>query len=161
MSFLVIHAKRRTRFEISGQRSTSQAYWVTLALKGLNSVNLATIKKQKLKCKNSYSYVATATTIRFNSQFPRSPDAAFGGLIGWLFNRKCKFSCRIMSNIANCRKHNYFSDVDGIDIVTLRLWKFSDVSSRHTAGIAGDDIMFLILVAHVMIMTYALNPVIV
>ena len=66
-----------------------------------------------------------------------------------------------MGNIANYRKHNYFSDVDVIDNVTLRLWKFSDVCSRYTAGIAGDDIMFHILVAYVMMITYALNPVMV
>ena len=34
----------------------------------------------------------------------------------------------------------------GIDNVTLRLWKFSDFCSRHTVGVAGDDIMFHILV---------------
>ena len=37
-------------------------------------------------------------------------------------------------------------DCDGIDNVTLRLWKFSDYCSGHTVGIAGDDIMFNILV---------------
>ena len=36
--------------------------------------------------RNSYSYVATATKIRFHFQFPRYPDAAFGGYIGWLLN---------------------------------------------------------------------------
>ena len=69
---------------MAGQRSTSQAYWVTLAL---------------------------------------------------------------ISNIANYLKYNYFWDCDGIDNVTLRLWKFSDFCSRHTVGVAGDDIMFQILVA--------------
>ena len=64
-----------TLFEIPGQRSTSQAYWVTLAL---------------------------------------------------------------ICNIAN------FWDCDGIDNVTLR--KLSDFCSRHTVGVAGDDIMFHILV---------------
>ena len=72
-----------TFFEIASQRSTSQAYWVTLAL---------------------------------------------------------------ISNIANYLKYNYFWDCDGIDNVTLRLWKFSDFYSRHIAGVAGDDIMFHILV---------------
>ena len=72
-----------TLFEIAGQRSTSQAYWVTLAL---------------------------------------------------------------ISNIANYLKYSYFIDCDGIDNVTLRLWKFSDFCSRHTVGVAGDDIMFHILV---------------
>ena len=83
----VIHAKRRsqwiTLFEIAGQRSTLQAYWVTLAL---------------------------------------------------------------ISNIANYLKYNYFWDCDGIDNVTLRLSKFSDFCSRHTVAVAGDDIMFHILV---------------
>ena len=37
-------------------------------------------------------------------------------------------------------------DCDGIDNVTLRLWKFSDFCSRHTVGVAGDDIMFHIIV---------------
>ena len=39
-------------FEIAGQRSTSQAYWVTSDLNNRNSVNLGVIKiKQKMKCK--------------------------------------------------------------------------------------------------------------
>ena len=72
-----------TLFDIASQRSTSQAYWVTMAL---------------------------------------------------------------ISNIANYLKYNYFWDCDDIDNVTLRLWKFSDFCSRHTVGVAGDDIMFHILV---------------
>ena len=52
----------------------------------------------------------------------------------------------LISNIANCLKYNYFWDCDGIDNVTLRLWKFSDFCSRHIVGVAGDDIMFHILV---------------
>ena len=76
-----------TLFEIASQRSTSQAYWVMLAL---------------------------------------------------------------ISNIANYLKYNYFLDCDGIDDVTftLRLWRFSDFCSRQTVGVAGDDIMFHILVSH-------------
>ena len=72
-----------TLFEIASQWSTSQAYWMTLAL---------------------------------------------------------------ISNIANYLKYNYFLDCDGIDNVTLRLWKFCDFCSRHIVGVAGDDIMFHILV---------------
>ena len=53
----------------------------------------------------------------------------------------------LINNIANYLKYNYFLDCDGIDNVTLRLWKFSDFCSRHTVGVAGDDIMFHILVA--------------
>ena len=52
----------------------------------------------------------------------------------------------MMSNKANYFKNNYFLDGDGIDNVTLRLWKFSDFFTRHTVGDAGDDIMFHILV---------------
>ena len=52
----------------------------------------------------------------------------------------------LISNIANDLKYNYFLDCDGIDNVTLRLWKFSDFCSRHIVGVAGDDIMFHILV---------------
>ena len=52
----------------------------------------------------------------------------------------------LISNIANYLKYNYFWDCDGIDNVTLRLWKFSDFCSRHIVGVAGDDIMFHILV---------------
>ena len=48
--------------------------------------------------------------------------------------------------IANYLKYTYFLDCDGIDNVTLRLWTFSDFCSRHTVGVAGDDIMFHILV---------------
>ena len=51
-----------------------------------------------------------------------------------------------ISNIANYLKYNYYLDCDAIDNVTLRLWKFSDFCSRHTVGVAGDDIMFHILV---------------
>ena len=103
-------------------------------LKGRNSANLGIIKmKQKLNCKhvrNSYSDVATATKIRFHFQFPRSPDAPFAGriiiiIIGWLFNWKlCKFSCRIISNIANYLKYNYFWDGDGIDHDDVIKWKY-------------------------------------
>ena len=91
-------------------------------------------------------YVATANKIRFHFQFPRSPDAEFGGLIGWLFNLKCKSSCRMISKIANYLKYNYFWDGDGIENVTSWHWKFSYFCSRHTVGVAGDDIMFHILV---------------
>ena len=49
-------------------------------------------------------------------------------------------------NIANYLKYNHFWDFDGTDNVTLRLWKFSDFCSRHIVGVAGDDIMFHILV---------------
>ena len=52
----------------------------------------------------------------------------------------------LISNIANYLKYNYFLDCYGIDNVTLRLWKLSDFCSRHTVGVAGDDIMFHILV---------------
>ena len=58
----------------------------------------------------------------------------------------------LISNIANYlkyTKYNYFWDCDGIDNVTLRLWKFSDFCSRHIVGVAGDDIMFHILVQNV------------
>ena len=51
----------------------------------------------------------------------------------------------MISKIANHLKYNYFWDGDRIDI-TLGLWKFSDFCSRHTVGVAGDDIMFHILV---------------
>ena len=99
--------------------------------------------------RNNYSYVATANKIRFHFQFPRSPDAEFGGLIGWLFNWKCKFSCRIISKIANYLKYNYFWDGDGFENITSRLWKFSYFCSRHTVGVAGDDIMVHILVTYI------------
>ena len=95
--------------------------------------------------KNCYSY--QATKIRFHCQFLRSPDAAFGGLIWWLFNWKCKFSRILISNMANHLKHNYFWDGDGIDNVTLRLWTFSGFCSWHTVGVEGDGIMFHILVS--------------
>ena len=95
--------------------------------------------------------------IRFHFQFSRSPDAAFGGLIGWLFNWKCKFSYRIISNIANHLKYNYFWDGDGIDNVTLQLWKFSDFCSRHTVGVASDDIMFHILVVYCIVLFWLIQ----
>ena len=60
-------------------------------------------------------------------------------LTGWPWHN-------VISNIANYLKYNYFLDCDGIDNVTLRLWKFSDFCSRLTVGVAGDDIMFHILV---------------
>ena len=59
----------------------------------------------------------------------------------------------LISNIANDLKYNYFLDCDGIDNVTLRLWKFSDFCSRHIVGVAGDDIMFHILVKNDMYIT--------
>ena len=95
--------------------------------------------------RNSHSYVPTATKIRFHFQFPRLPGAAFGG--GWLLDLKYKFGWRIISNMANHVKCNYFSHDDGIDNVTLRLLKLSDFCPRHTVGVAGDYIMYHILVA--------------
>ena len=38
--------------------------------------------------------------------------------------------------------------------VTLRLWKFSDFCSRHTVGVAGEDIMFHILVHYSIIIAH-------
>ena len=58
----------------------------------------------------------------------------------------------LISNIANYLKYNYFSDCDGIDNVTLRLWKFSDFCSRHIVGVADDDIMFHILVVYAFVL---------
>ena len=112
---------------------------ITLSILGLSRWN------RNWNIKYSYSY--QATKIRFHFQFLRSPDAAFGGLTWWLFNWKCKFSRRLISNITNYLKYNYFWDGDGIDNVTLRLWKFSDFCSRHSVGVEGDDIMFHILVS--------------
>ena len=51
-----------------------------------------------------------------------------------------------MINIANYVKCDYFGDANGFDNATLRLCEFSDFSSRHTVGIADDDIMYHILV---------------
>ena len=111
-------------------------------LNGRNSVHLRLSKwNQNWSVRNSYSYTATATTIRFHFQSPRSPDAAFGGLIGWLFNWKYNFSCRTISNMPNYLKYNDFLNGDGIDKVTLWLRKFSGVCSRYTVGVAGDDII--------------------
>ena len=82
--------------------------------------------------RNSYSYVATVTKIRFHLQFQRSPDATFGGHIEWLFNWKCKFSCRITSNIANI-----MSNTINFEMVTasiLSRWDFenSQISAQDT-----------------------------
>ena len=66
------------------------------------------LSNKNLNVRDSYSYVAMATKIRFNFQFPRSPDAAFGGHIGWLINWKFNFGCRIIKNIANYVKYNHF-----------------------------------------------------
>ena len=66
---------------------------------------------------------------------------AFGSPIRWLFDWKCKFGCRISSNIANYLKYNYLSKGDSISNVMLRLWTFTDLCSRHIVGVAGDDIM--------------------
>ena len=56
----------------------------------------------------------------------------------------------LISNTANYLKYTYLLDYDGIDNVTLRLWTFSDFCSRHTVGVAGDDIMFHILVLYIL-----------
>ena len=71
--------------------------------------------------RNCHSYVVTATKIRFQFQFPRPPDAPFGG--EWLLNCEFKFGCRRISNIANHVKCNYFWDDDGVENVTLWLGK--------------------------------------
>ena len=75
-------------------------------------------------------------------------------------SRDCKSKVNITglpgdlgTNKQHCNhlKCNYFWDCDGIDNVMLRLWKFSDFCSRHTVGVAGDDIMVHILVVCVCI----------
>ena len=67
-------------------------------------------------------------------------------LLDGFFNWKCKFSCRIISKMANYLKYNYAWYGDGIENVTSRLLKFSYFCSRHTVCVAGDDIMFHIRV---------------
>ena len=64
----------------------------------------------------------------------------------WSTSQAYWMTLALISNTANYLKYNYFWDCDGIDNVTLRLWKFSDFCSRHIVGVAGDDIMFHILV---------------
>ena len=119
---------------------------MTLKINGCNSINLQIIKrKQNWNVGNSYGFVATATKIRFHFWFPRSPNVAFGGHIGWLLNWKYEFGWKIIISSANYVNYNYFCD-DGIAKVTLRLWEFSDFSSRHTVGITDDVIMYHILV---------------
>ena len=54
----------------------------------------------------------------------------------------------MISNKANYVKYNYFLDNYGIDNVMLRLWKCADFRSRHTVGVADDDIMHHILVIY-------------
>ena len=46
----------------------------------------------------------------------------------------------------------FFLDGGGIDNVTLRFWRVSDFCSRHTVGVASDDIMFHILVFVVIVL---------
>ena len=71
------------------------------------------------------------------------------GLLGDLGTNKqhCKLS-----------QIQFFLDCDGIDNVTLRLWKFSDFCSRHTVGVAGEDIMFHILVFIMCASKNCVNP---
>ena len=57
----------------------------------------------------------------------------------------------------NLSQIRYFWDCDGIDNVTLRLWKFSDFCSRHIVGVAGDDLLFHILVYYVPIIVSSWN----
>ena len=76
-------------------------------------------------------------------------------LDGCSIGNVCKLSCKIISKIANYLKYNYFWDGDGIENVTLRLSKFSDFCSRHTVCIAGDDIMFHILVVSVQLFIWS------
>ena len=78
--------------------------------------------------------------MRFHFQYTRSPDAEFDGHFGLFVNWKFKFRCKIIYNITNNIKCNYFLDNNNINYVTLR--KFSDFCSRHTAGVAGDGIMY-------------------
>ena len=96
---------------------------VTLSIAGLSRWNT------NWNVRNSYSYVATATKIRFHFHFLRSPDAAFGGFIGCLFNWKCKFSCRIISIVANYLKYNWFWDGDGI-VISCCDFENSQISAK-------------------------------
>ena len=84
--------------------------------------------------------------ITTTKQSTTKPCAYFlGYTVGWLWNWKIESGCRIIINRANYVKYNYFCDGYSIDNVTLRIWEFSNFTSRHTVGIAGDDILFYIL----------------
>ena len=45
----------------------------------------------------------------------------------------------------------FFGDGDGIDNVTLWLWKFSDFCPWQTVAVAGDDTMYHILVCDMLL----------
>ena len=66
-----------------------------------------------------YGDVTLVTKVRFHFWFLRSSATAFDHHFGWLWN----------------------CDDNFINNITLRLWKWSDFSTRRTVGIAGDDIM--------------------
>ena len=129
----------RLQFKDQGHRLTGWPWHIV----GRSSVNLWIVEIiQNWNVGNIHGYVATAAKIRFHFWFPRSPDVAFGGHIGWLLNLKSKFGWRIIINLANYVNYNYFCDYDGITNVTRWLWKFSEFSSSHTVGIAGDVINY-------------------
>ena len=81
---------------------------------------------------NSYRYITTATKIRFQFQFSRLIAWRCICHIGWLWNWKSKFGYRIIRSIAKVVKYNDFCDDDGIDNVTLRLLKNSQISAPDT-----------------------------
>ena len=84
--------------------------------------------------------------IQFHFQFPRSPDAAFGGLIECLFNCKCRFSCRIISNILQIVSNTIIFEMVIASIMSCCDFENSQISAQDTVGMGGDDIMFHILV---------------
>ena len=62
--------------------------------------------------RNSNSYVATANHDSVSLSVSKITRCRIWRPIGWLFNWKCKLSCRIISNLANYLKFNF-----------LRLWR--------------------------------------
>ena len=97
-------------FEITCQGSINvTGSRVTLALKQPQLRQSGDYQDEtKIKCIKKYNYGVTATKNWFHFQFPRSPDAAFGGHIGRLLSWKFEFGYRMVNSISNYVKYNYF-----------------------------------------------------
>ena len=98
--------------------------------------------KKTWNVRNSYIYVATATKIRSQFEFLRSPDATFGGHIGRLLNLKFKFGCRMISNVTHYVKYIFQMLIASRK---SRDFENSDYCFRQTVDMAGDDFMHHIL----------------
>ena len=92
---------------------------------------------------HKYGNVTMATKIRFHIGFRRSLGPYFVAILeGCKIDRSFEFRYRTLINKTNYVIYNYFCYDDIIQDVAIRLWIFSDFSSRKIIAITSGDILY-------------------